>query len=44
MIVVYTRSGWHDSGSFTYMAETESGTFAVPCHRYEIDLNQHSAR
>jgi ribosomal protein S18 acetylase RimI-like enzyme len=34
----YSRLGWRDSGPFTYMAETEAGPFAVPSHRYEIDL------
>lgn len=34
----YSRLGWRDSGAFTYMAETVAGPFAVPSHRYEIDL------
>jgi GNAT superfamily N-acetyltransferase len=36
----YVREGWRDSGPFTYMAETEAGPFAVPSHRYEIDLSE----
>jgi hypothetical protein len=32
------HSGWRDAGPFVYMAETEDGPFAVPSHRYEIDL------
>lgn len=34
----YSREGWRDSGPFTYQAETAAGPFAVPSHRYEIDL------
>ena len=34
----YARLGWRDAGPFTYMAETAVGSFAVPSHRYEIDL------
>lgn len=34
----YARLGWRDAGAFTYMAETASGTFPVPSHRYEIEL------
>jgi len=34
----YSREGWRDSGPFTYLAETAAGPFAVPSHRYEIDL------
>ena len=34
----YSREGWRDSGPFTYLAETPVGPFAVPSHRYEIDL------
>jgi GNAT superfamily N-acetyltransferase len=34
----YSRLGWRDSGPMSYMAETEAGPFAVPTHRYEIDL------
>jgi GNAT superfamily N-acetyltransferase len=34
----YSRLGWRDAGPFTYMAETAAGPFAVPSHRYEIDL------
>jgi GNAT superfamily N-acetyltransferase len=35
----YSREGWRDSGPFTYLAETPAGPFAVPSHRYEIDLS-----
>jgi GNAT superfamily N-acetyltransferase len=34
----YSRLGWRDSGPMSYMAETDAGPFAVPTHRYEIDL------
>jgi GNAT superfamily N-acetyltransferase len=34
----YSRLGWRDSGVIMYAAETEVGPFAVPSHRYEIDL------
>ena len=34
----YAREGWRDAGPFDYLAETESGPFLVPCHRYEVDL------
>jgi putative acetyltransferase len=34
----YSREGWRDSGPFTYLADTAAGPFAVPSHRYEIDL------
>ena len=34
----YSRLGWRDSGPMSYLAETEAGPFAVPTHRYEIDL------
>jgi ribosomal protein S18 acetylase RimI-like enzyme len=37
----YSRLGWRDSGPMTYLAETEAGAFAVPTHRYEIDLTGH---
>ncbi len=36
----YARLGWRDAGPFTYMAEAGSGTFPVPSHRYEIDLDR----
>jgi GNAT superfamily N-acetyltransferase len=36
----YARLGWRDSGPFSYLAETEAGSFAVPSHRYEIDLTR----
>jgi putative acetyltransferase len=35
----YSRLGWRDSGPISYLAETEVGPFAVPSHRYEIDLS-----
>lgn len=34
----YEKSGWTDAGLFAYAAETRSGTFDVPCHRYEKAL------
>ena len=34
----YSRLGWRDSGAIMYAAETEVGPFAVPSHRYEVDL------
>jgi ribosomal protein S18 acetylase RimI-like enzyme len=34
----YSRLGWRDAGPMSYLAETEAGPFAVPTHRYEIDL------
>ncbi len=38
----YERSGWRDEGPFDYAAAitaaAESGTIAVPCHRYAKDL------
>ena len=30
----YERQGWADEGPFDYPAKIESGTIAVPCHRY----------
>ncbi|WP_133802357.1 GNAT family N-acetyltransferase [Kribbella caucasensis] len=30
----YERSGWIDEGPFDYPASVETGTLAVPCHRY----------
>ena len=30
----YERNGWEDEGPFTYAAASESGSIAVPCHRY----------
>jgi len=36
----YAREGWRDSGPFTYLADTAAGPFAVPSHRYEIDLTE----
>ncbi len=32
---LYVDRSWRDSGSFTYQAETATGTVAVPAHRYE---------
>ena len=34
----YSCLGWRDSGAIMYAAETEVGPFAVPSHRYEVDL------
>lgn len=34
----YERQGWHDTGGFTYDATTATGTFLVPCRRYEKPL------
>jgi len=34
----YERSGWVDEGPFTYDADTENGSIAVPCHRYVKDV------
>lgn len=34
----YSRLGWRDAGTMSYMAETDAGPLAVPTHRYEIDL------
>jgi len=34
----YSRLGWRDAGAIMYAAETAVGPFAVPSHRYEIDL------
>jgi ribosomal protein S18 acetylase RimI-like enzyme len=31
----YARLGWRDRGPFTYQAQTATGTFPVPAHRYE---------
>jgi len=39
----YARCGWRDCGPFTYMAETTAGSFAVPSHRYEIELSRRAA-
>ena len=39
----YSRLGWRDAGPITYMAETEAGPFAVPSHRYEMDLTEGNA-
>ena len=34
----YTRLGWRDRGEFTYQAQTATGTFPVPTHRYEREV------
>jgi GNAT superfamily N-acetyltransferase len=34
----YAREGWVDEGAFDYMAKHESGTIAVPSHRYVKQL------
>jgi putative acetyltransferase len=34
----YSRLGWRDAGTMSYMAETGAGPLAVPTHRYELDL------
>jgi ribosomal protein S18 acetylase RimI-like enzyme len=34
----YARSGWRDQGPFTYQAQTATGTFPVPAHRYEREV------
>ncbi|MDR7086610.1 GNAT superfamily N-acetyltransferase [Aeromicrobium panaciterrae] len=34
----YERSGWADTGSFEYSAETEDGPFTAPVRRYEKRL------
>jgi EmrB/QacA subfamily drug resistance transporter len=34
----YARLGWQDRGPFTYEAQTATGTFPVPAHRYEREL------
>jgi ribosomal protein S18 acetylase RimI-like enzyme len=39
----YSRLGWRDAGPMSYLAETEAGPFAVPTHRYEIDLTDPGA-
>ena len=39
----YERCGWRAARPFTYMAETAAGPFAVPSHRYEIDLEPEGA-
>jgi len=36
----YSRHGWRDAGPISYLAETEAGPFAIPSHRYEIDLTE----
>jgi GNAT superfamily N-acetyltransferase len=36
----YERSGWADEGLFDYPAATDSGTIAVPCHRYVKRVGQ----
>jgi ribosomal protein S18 acetylase RimI-like enzyme len=39
----YTRLGWRDRGEFTYQAQTASGTFPVPTHRYEREVGGRSS-
>jgi ribosomal protein S18 acetylase RimI-like enzyme len=34
----YARLGWLDRGPFTYQAQTATGTFPVPAHRYEREV------
>jgi ribosomal protein S18 acetylase RimI-like enzyme len=34
----YARLGWQDRGAFTYQAQTATGTFPVPAHRYEREV------
>jgi len=34
----YARLGWQDRGPFTYQAQTATGTFPVPAHRYEREV------
>jgi GNAT superfamily N-acetyltransferase len=34
----YERQGWSDEGPFDYPARTETGTIAVPCHRYVLSV------
>jgi len=34
----YARLGWRDRGPFTYQAQTATGTFPVPAHRYEREV------
>jgi ribosomal protein S18 acetylase RimI-like enzyme len=34
----YARLGWQDRGPFTYAAQTATGTFPVPAHRYEREV------
>ncbi len=36
----YERQGWNDEGLFDYPARTETGTVAVPCHRYVLNVAQ----
>jgi GNAT superfamily N-acetyltransferase len=41
----YARLGWRDAGPMSYMADTADGPFAVPTHRYVIDLSRsHASR
>jgi EmrB/QacA subfamily drug resistance transporter len=35
----YARLGWQDRGPFTYQAQTATGTFPVPAHRYEREVS-----
>ena len=40
----YARMGWRDRGPFTYQAQTATGTFPVPTHRYEREVGGSSSR
>ncbi|HEY6708462.1 MAG TPA: GNAT family N-acetyltransferase [Actinomycetota bacterium] len=39
----YARMGWRDRGPFTYQAQTATGTFPVPTHRYEREVGRSSS-
>ena len=34
----YRKAGWREIGLITYEAQTENGTFPMPCLRFEKDL------
>jgi hypothetical protein len=36
----YAKLGWQDRGPFTYQAQTATGTFPVPAHRYEREVGR----
>jgi ribosomal protein S18 acetylase RimI-like enzyme len=36
----YARLGWCDRGPFTYQAQTATGKFPVPAHRYEREVGE----
>jgi hypothetical protein len=40
----YARMGWRDRGPFTYQAQTATGTFPLPTHRYEREVGGSSSR